>query len=64
MKQRAFNPHRNQSLLPAKKITDDELVIKEIILYRIENGFYDQKKIQSKVIEKLLDDLLEIKTGN
>lgn len=64
MKQRAFDPQKIQSLFPAKKVTVDEIAIKEIILYRIKNGFYDQKIVKAKVVEKLMFDLSEIPPHN
>jgi dethiobiotin synthetase len=64
LKHKAFDPHRNHFLLPAKSITEDELAIKEIILNRIQNGFYDRKTIKSKVIKKLMEDLLKIPPQN
>jgi hypothetical protein len=57
LKQKSFDPQLEKSFLPAKKISKDKNTIKEIVLSRIETGFYHTEAIQLTTVEKIISKI-------
>jgi hypothetical protein len=64
LKQKHFDSRDNQLLLPAKQISSNKDDVKEIIRFRLENGFYNQEIVQSNIIKKLMKDLFKVPPFN
>jgi len=64
LKQKHFDSRVNQLLLPAKQISSNKDDVKEIIRFRLENGFYNQEIVQSNIIKKLMKDLFKVPPFN
>lgn len=50
-----FNQEQN---LPAKKNSNNLTEVKEIILKRIEEDFYNSELVKEKVLEKLINEIV------
>ena len=62
MKQTSSELHYHQSILPAKKISDNREIIREIILYRMESGFYNEEIVLLDVLQKLMKNIFDFPT--
>jgi len=62
LKQTSSELHNHQLTLPAKKISDNREIIREIILYRMESGFYNEEIVLLDVLQKLMKNIFDFPT--